>query len=103
MKNLCPQLEVGGSTPVILATQEVEIRRIAVQGQPGQIVQETHLQNNQRKARDVAQVVQCLPSKLEALSSMTSTIKKTKINFKRTREKWTGGVAQELREPTLQV
>jgi hypothetical protein len=27
--------------PVILATQEAEIRRIAVQSQPGQIVQET--------------------------------------------------------------
>jgi hypothetical protein len=28
-------------TPVILATQEVEIRRIAVQSQPSQIVQKT--------------------------------------------------------------
>jgi hypothetical protein len=28
-------------TPVILATQEAEIRRITVRSQPGQIVQET--------------------------------------------------------------
>jgi hypothetical protein len=28
--------------PVILATQEAEIRRIGVQSQPGQIVHETH-------------------------------------------------------------
>jgi hypothetical protein len=35
---------------VILATWEVEIGRIAVQGQPRQIVCETpHLQNNQSK------------------------------------------------------
>jgi hypothetical protein len=35
--------------PVILATLEAEIRRIKVQGQPVQIVHETHLQNNQSK------------------------------------------------------
>jgi hypothetical protein len=28
-------------TPIILATQEAEIRRMAVQSQPGQIVHET--------------------------------------------------------------
>jgi hypothetical protein len=28
----------GGLTPVILATQEAEIRRIMIQSQPGQIV-----------------------------------------------------------------
>jgi hypothetical protein len=33
-------------TPVILATQEAEIRRMAVQGQPGQIVQETLSRKN---------------------------------------------------------
>jgi hypothetical protein len=32
--------------PVILATQEAEIRRIAVQSQPGQIVHETLSQKN---------------------------------------------------------
>jgi hypothetical protein len=31
--------------PVILTTQEAEIRRIAVQSQPGQIVPETLTQN----------------------------------------------------------
>jgi hypothetical protein len=30
----------GGSLPVILGTQEAEIRRISVQDQPGKIVQE---------------------------------------------------------------
>jgi hypothetical protein len=33
-------------TPVILATQEAEIRRIAVQSHPGQIVRETLSQKN---------------------------------------------------------
>jgi hypothetical protein len=32
-------------TPIILASQEAEIRRILVQGQPGQIVLETLSQN----------------------------------------------------------
>jgi hypothetical protein len=32
--------------PIILATQEAEIRRIQVQSQPGQIVCETLSQNN---------------------------------------------------------
>jgi hypothetical protein len=36
-------------TPVILATQESEIRRIAVQSQPRQIVQETILKNPSQK------------------------------------------------------
>jgi hypothetical protein len=35
-KNL--KIDCGLLTLIILATQEVEIRRIAVQGQPGQIV-----------------------------------------------------------------
>jgi hypothetical protein len=36
--------------PIILATWEAEIRRIMVQGQPGQIFLETpHLQNNQSR------------------------------------------------------
>jgi hypothetical protein len=36
-------------TPVILATQEAEIRRITVQSQPGQIVQETLSQKTLHK------------------------------------------------------
>jgi hypothetical protein len=35
--------------PVILATQEVEIRRITVQSQPRQIVPETYLENTHHK------------------------------------------------------
>jgi hypothetical protein len=36
----------SGSTPIILATQEAEIRRIKVQSQPGQIAPETLVQKN---------------------------------------------------------
>jgi hypothetical protein len=37
--------------PVILATQEAEIRRIAVQSQPGQIVHKTPSQKNTSQKR----------------------------------------------------
>jgi hypothetical protein len=37
--------------PVILATQEAEIRRIKVQSQPGQIVRETLSQKTHHKKR----------------------------------------------------
>jgi hypothetical protein len=46
--------------PIILATQEAEIRRITVQSQPGQIVQETLSQEkkkSQKRAGGVAQGV----------------------------------------------
>jgi hypothetical protein len=44
-------------TPIILATQEAEIRRITVQNHPGQIVQETLSQKkpSQKRAGGVAQ------------------------------------------------
>jgi hypothetical protein len=42
-------------TPVILATQEAEIRRIVVQSQPGQIVCETLHQNNPYKTQRLKQ------------------------------------------------
>jgi hypothetical protein len=35
--------------PVILATQEVEVRRIGVRSQPGLIVRETHLEKTLHK------------------------------------------------------
>jgi hypothetical protein len=46
-------------TPVILATQEVEIRKIVVQSQPGQIVLKTLSRKNlsQKRAGGVAQSV----------------------------------------------
>jgi hypothetical protein len=58
-------------TPVILATQEEEIMRIAVRSQPGQIVRETLSWKNptQNRAGRVAQVVEHLPSKHKTLSS----------------------------------
>jgi hypothetical protein len=50
-----------------MATQEAEIRRTAVQSQPGQILRETLSQKypTQKRAGGVTQVVKCLPSKHE--------------------------------------
>jgi hypothetical protein len=64
-------------TPVILA-QEAEIRRIAVQSQPKQIVPKnlSCKYPSQNRPDGVAQVVESLPSKCEALSSNSSIIKK---------------------------
>jgi hypothetical protein len=60
-------------TPVILATQEAEIRRIAAQSQSLQIVHKTQTlsqkSQQQKRAGWMAQVVGCLPGKREALSS----------------------------------
>jgi hypothetical protein len=62
--------------PVILATEKAEIRRITVQSQHGQRFREILSQKNpsQNKAGRVAQVVDCLPNKCEALSSNPSAI-----------------------------
>jgi hypothetical protein len=67
-------------TPVILASQEAEIRRIVVQGPPRQIVQETLSQkySTQKKAGGVAQVVECLPNKCEAVISNPSPARRKK-------------------------
>jgi hypothetical protein len=58
-------------TPVILASQEAEFRRITVRSQPGQIVHELLSQKYpiQKRADGVAQVVEHLPGKCESLSS----------------------------------
>jgi hypothetical protein len=63
-----------------MATGETEIRRITVRSQPGQIVQEilSRKYPTQKRAGRVAQVVEHLPSKYEALSSNSSTEKKKK-------------------------
>jgi hypothetical protein len=63
--------------PVILATQEAEIRRIVVISQPRQIVCETLSQKYPTQNR-AGGVVECLSSKCEALSSNPSTAKKKK-------------------------
>jgi hypothetical protein len=57
-------------------------RRISVQGQPREIVQETYLENTQHKkgAGGVAQVVEHLPCKCEALSLNCSTTKERKTS-----------------------
>jgi hypothetical protein len=66
--------------PIILATQEAEIRRIIVQGYPGQIVCKTLSWKypTQNRPDGVAQLVEHLPSKSEVLSSNPSTYLKTK-------------------------
>jgi hypothetical protein len=67
-------------TPVVLATQEAEIRRITVQNQSIQKFVRPYLEKNHHKSRagGVTQMVEFLPSKLEALSSNPSTRKKKK-------------------------
>jgi hypothetical protein len=59
-------------TPIILATQEAEIRRIEVQSQPGEIVHKTLSQ----KTLHIKGLVEWL--KVKALSSNPSTAKKKK-------------------------
>jgi hypothetical protein len=61
--------------PIILATQEAEIRRIAVQSQPGEIVHETLSQKktSSKRASRVAQMVEHQPGTSEATSSNPST------------------------------
>jgi hypothetical protein len=65
--------------PVILATWEAEVRRITVQSQTGKVAK-PYLKNytTQNRAGEVAQVVEHLPSKHEALSSNPSPGKKIK-------------------------
>jgi hypothetical protein len=67
-----------GLTPAILATQKAEIRRIIVQSQPKKIVSKTL----SFWAGRVAQVVKCLPSKCETLSSNPGAKKKNSIVLK---------------------
>jgi hypothetical protein len=61
--------------PINLASQEAEIRRIIVQRQLQQIVQQTLSQNypTRERAGGVAQAIKYLPSKCEALCSNPST------------------------------
>jgi hypothetical protein len=47
-------------TPIILATQEAEMRRIAVQSQPGQIVYETISKKSQHK-KGLVEWLKCRP------------------------------------------
>jgi dihydroxyacid dehydratase/phosphogluconate dehydratase len=88
--------------PVILGTQEAEIRRFTIQSQPRKKKTKSAQANSSRpylkkiqytqthttththtkKAGGVAQVVVYLPSKLEALSSNSRTVKKKILNIK---------------------
>jgi hypothetical protein len=57
--------------------------RVAVGSQPRQIVHETLSQVYpiQKPGSGVAEVIECLPSKCEALSSNSSTTKKDKTKY----------------------
>jgi predicted nucleic acid-binding Zn ribbon protein len=70
----------SGFTSIILATQEADIRRITVQRQSRQIVYKTLSWKylTQERAGGVAQVVEHLCSKCEALSSNSSTKRERK-------------------------
>jgi hypothetical protein len=59
LSNFKVNRQVLGFTPVILATQEAEIKRIAVQSQPGQTVRETLSLKNitEKRASGVVQGV----------------------------------------------
>jgi hypothetical protein len=61
----CTLVTILDPLPIILATQDAEIRWIIVQSQPGQTVCETLSQTNpvQNRAGGVAQLVECLTSK----------------------------------------
>jgi hypothetical protein len=59
-------------TPVILPTQEAEIRKITAGSQPGQQFMRHYLKNTQHK-KGLVKVVEHLPSKYESLSSNPST------------------------------
>jgi hypothetical protein len=65
-------------TPVILATQEAEIRRIVVQSQTGQIVPKDPISKKEKKIKKE------LVEWLKALSSNSSATKKKKHKRKET-------------------
>jgi hypothetical protein len=70
-------------TPVILATPEAEIRRISGQSQAGANTWQdsTSKKPITKRIGGVAQVVECLPSEHEALSSNRCTTKKNHFNI----------------------
>jgi hypothetical protein len=73
---------------VILAAQETKIKRIEVQSQSGQIVQETL--SYVKRAGRMVQVVECLPRKCKAPNSSSSTAKNIFIYTFR-EVAWNGG------------
>jgi hypothetical protein len=74
-------------TPVIPATQEAQIRRTEVRSQPRQTVYKTLLRKypTEKRAGRVAQVVEPLPNKHEALNSHRTVPKKKRIQHFRER------------------
>jgi hypothetical protein len=70
-------------TPVILATQWVEVRRIMVQSQPRQIVRETILKKNlsQKRAGGVAQGVGPVLGEKKFVSFDTSHFMSVEVHY----------------------
>jgi hypothetical protein len=65
--------------PIMPATWEMEIDRIAVQSQPiGKAETPSEKQQKAKRSGCAAQVVECLPSKCKALDSNPSNIQKKK-------------------------
>jgi hypothetical protein len=76
-------------TPVVLATEKAEIRRIEVGSKLGQIVHKTLFQQHstQNMAGGAHQVVESLPSNHKALISNPNTEKKERKERKKKQEK----------------
>jgi hypothetical protein len=91
--------------PVILAAQEAEIRRTTVQNQPRQIVWEPYLENTQHRTGGVAQVVEYLPCKCQALRKNPIQKKKKKTQKQPRLVEWclpnSGG--PEVQTPSAEV
>jgi hypothetical protein len=65
-----PKSEVWSYTPVIPLTQEAQVGGSATEGNLGKKLARSHLKNySNKKGWDVAEVVECFPSKPKALSS----------------------------------
>jgi hypothetical protein len=71
--SLHSKLQAGEITPVILASEEAEIRRIKVQGQPQANSCPDPI--SKKPFTNRAQVIRRLPSKPGAMNSNPSTIK----------------------------
>jgi hypothetical protein len=80
--------------PAILATWELDKGGLWPKASPGKIMRPYMKTEKQKRVGSVVQVIECLPSKLETVSSNSSTSKKKmqrnpKSVRSRDRENWT--------------